>query len=248
MLAGMTGLFSLALGYVVIFVLYQRRMVSRDLEQQKRENEYQKNLLQSAIEGQEAERKRIAHDLHDDIGALLTTSRLYFNQLSPGHAEEQLQMVRNKVNMLFDEMIVNIRRISHDLRPVILESLGLTEAIESMRHSLQEAGVDFNFTHQLTCKITSEAELMLYRIVQEFINNTLKHAHASAIELLIETRGDLLYMDYKDNGVGLGAVPPAYGLGFKSIATRLSLMGSALEVASLSKGVHFLIRINTDNL
>jgi signal transduction histidine kinase len=239
LLAGMTGLFSLALGYVVIFVLYQRRMISRDLQQQKLENEYQKNLLQSAIEGQEAERKRIAHDLHDEIGALLTTSRLYFNQLSPGHAEEQLQ---------FDEMITNIRRISHDLRPVILENLGLIEAIESIRTSLHEAGVDFNFTHQLTCKITSGAELMLYRIVQELVNNTLRHAHASTIDLLIETRDDQLYLDYKDNGVGLVTSAVEHGLGFKSIATRLSLMGTTLQVTKPAQGVHFLIRINIGNL
>jgi signal transduction histidine kinase len=135
------------------------------------------------LHNQEAKRKRIAHDLHDEIGALLTTSRLYFNQLSPGHAEEQLKIVSNKINLLFDEMMTNIRRISHDLRPVILENLGLTEAIESIRDKLTEAGIDFNFTHQLTFRMTSEAELILYRIVQELVNNSLKHANARYIDL-----------------------------------------------------------------
>ena len=70
------------------------------------ESHYQKELLRSVIDSQEKERNRIAHDLHDEIGALLTTSRLYFNQLSPGRAEEQLQQVSSKMNLLFDEMII----------------------------------------------------------------------------------------------------------------------------------------------
>jgi signal transduction histidine kinase len=248
LLGGMIGLFALALGYIVIFVLYQRRMISKDLQQQKLENDYQKKLLQSAIDNQEAERKRIAHDLHDEIGALLTTSRLYFNQLSPGHAEEQLKIISHKVNHLFDEMMANIRRISHDLRPIILENLGLIEAIEGIRDKLTETGVDFHFTHQFTFRMTRDAELILYRIIQEFVNNTLKHAKASRIDLSMEMQGDQLKLIYADNGIGFTSSTKPNGLGLKSIESRLSLMEASMQVNTSQQGVRFIIYMNTNKL
>lgn len=242
LMAGMIGLFVLALGFVVIFVVYQRRIISKDLQQQKMENDHQKKLLQAAIDNQEAERKRIAHDLHDEIGTLLSTSRLYFNQLSPGQAEEQLTMVGDKINSLFDEMMVNIRRISHDLRPVVLENFGLTEAIGAIRHKLVEAGIGFNLTYHLSFKMTSESELMIYRIIQEFVSNTLKHAHATAIELSIGENTGELFLVYADNGVGF-ELPISHGLGLKSIESRLSLLAGSMQIIKQEKGVHFQIRI-----
>jgi signal transduction histidine kinase len=247
LLAGMVGLFALAMGYVVIFVLYQRRIISRDLEKQKLETEletdYQRKLLHAMIDSQEAERKRIAHDLHDEIGTLLSTSRLYFNQLSPGRAEEQLTLVSGKLNLLFDEMMGNIRRISHDLRPVILENLGLTEAIENIRHKLMEGGLAFDFTYTCTISLTREAELILYRIIQELINNTLKHAQASCISLRMEEEGDQLNITYSDNGIGFTRVEALTGLGLRSIESRLSLMETSLQIMKPEQGAQFLIRI-----
>jgi signal transduction histidine kinase len=243
LLAGMVGLFALAMGYVVIFVVYQRRIISRDLEKQKLETDYQRKLLHAVIDSQEAERKRIAHDLHDEIGTLLSTSRLYFNQLSPGRAEEQLTLVSGKLNLLFDEMMSNIRRISHDLRPVILENLGLTEAIENIRHKLMEAGIAFDFTYTGTISLSREAELILYRIIQELINNTLKHAQASRIVLQMEEDGDRLNITYSDNGVGFTRAEASAGLGLKSIESRLSLMETSLQIMKPEQGAQFLIRI-----
>jgi signal transduction histidine kinase len=248
LLAGMIGLFMLALGYIVIFVLYQRRMIARDLQQQKLETDYQKKLLQAVIENQEAERKRIAHDLHDEIGALLTTSKLYFNQLSPGRAEEQLEAISSKMNVLFDEMMGNIRRISHDLRPVVLENLGLIEAIESAGQKLRESGMDFNFIHQLTFTLSRKAELMLYRIIQELIHNTLKHARASRIDLMMDTRDDVLHLKYEDNGIGFSPLIQAPGLGLKSIESRLSLVNASIQMTKPERGICFLIQINLSQL
>lgn len=248
LLTGMVGLFALAMGFVIIFVLYQRRMIAKDLEKQKLEITHQKKLLQAVIESQEVERKRIAHDLHDEIGALLTTSRLYFNQLSPDHAGERLKMVSDKMNLLFDEMMTNIRRISHDLRPVVLENLGLIDAIESVRHKLSEAKVDFSFDHQLALTMTPEAELLLYRIVQEFVSNTLKHASASRIDILLEVSGDQLYLHYSDDGIGLSPSKSANGLGLKSIESRLSLLGATMQIVQVNRGAAFAIRFPVHNL
>jgi len=237
----MIALFILALGYVLIFVLYQRKMISKDLQQKKLENEYQKRLLRSAIDSQEAERKRIAHDLHDEIGALLTTSRLYVNQLSPGRSEEQLKMVSDRINLLFNEMMSNIRRISQDLRPVVLENLGLAEALESIRDSVLAAGIDFNFTQKGDFVLSHDDELTLYRIIQELVTNTLKHAHATRIDLSMEVQATYLHILYADNGVGFAPGDKADGLGLKSIESRLNLLEATMQKIETARGVCFLI-------
>jgi signal transduction histidine kinase len=245
LLGGMVGLFVLALGFVLIFMIYQRRMIAKDLLQQRRENDYQRNLLRAVIESQEAERKRIAHDLHDEVGALLSTSRLYFNQLQPGHAEEQLTIVGDKVNLLFTEMMGNIRRISHDLRPVVLENLGLKEAIESIRQKVCDAGIQFELTYSLSVIIQKEFELHLFRIVQELISNTVNHAGADAISLRLEEYDRRIVLSYSDNGIGF-PTKKATGLGLKSIESRLSLMKATMEITHPEKGVCFLVMIPLD--
>ncbi|GHN02229.1 hypothetical protein WSM22_37180 [Cytophagales bacterium WSM2-2] len=247
LIAGMVGLFILALGFVVIFILYQAKISARDLQQQKMENEYQKNLLQATIDNQEAERKRIASDLHDEIGALLSTSRRYFNQLSPGLAEEQLGEVSSKINTLFDEMMLNIRRISHDMRPVVLEDFGLREAIEGIQLKLMEAGMNCSFSYQLPFKMKANAELAFYRIIQELVNNTLKHGHATAIELAIMKKSGEVLLTYADNGIGF-ELHEKKGLGLKSIESRLSLLDASMEKLNETPGVHYLIRIKSSQL
>jgi signal transduction histidine kinase len=248
LLAGMIGLFFLSFGYIIIFMLYQRRMIARDLQQQKMENDHQKKMLQAVIENQEAERRRIACDLHDEIGALLSTSRLYFNQLSPGRAEAQRTTISTKINSLFDDMMASIRRISHDLRPVILENMGLIEAIEDVSDKLTEAGVTFNFTHCLTVKMSRESELMLYRIFQELVTNTLKHARASRIDFLLEVKAGQLCFDYRDNGIGFSTPDHTGGLGLKSIESRLSLLGASMQRQNTKEGVRFMAYLTLNNL
>jgi signal transduction histidine kinase len=247
LLAGMIGLFVMALGFIIIFILYQRRMISKDLEKQKMENDYQRKLLQAAINNQEAERKRIAHDLHDEIGTLLSTSRLYFNQLSPGQAEKQLNVVGDKINALFDEMMLNIRRISHDLRPIVLENFGLAEAIEGIGHKLIDAGLRFQVIYQLTFKMPHEAELILYRIIQELVSNTLKHAKATGIELSLTEKDGKACLAYMDNGIGFDT-SARNGLGLKSIESRLSLLNASMQPTKPKKGTHFLVYINITQL
>lgn len=218
------------------------------LEQEALKTRHHQELLHSSIVVQEAERKRIAQDLHDEIGGLLMASRMYFNQLGPGHSEEQLRQISEKVNGIFDEMMINIRRISHDLRPVILENLGLVEAIECLHEKLAEGGIDFNFTHRLTYHLNKEVELNLYRIIQELIGNTLKHARATHIFLDIKADDHSLSLNYGDNGIGFIPEKSSAGLGMKSIASRLTLLQGSMKVTKQDKGVLFSIHLETPQL
>ncbi len=247
LLISMIGLFSLAFGSVLIFNVYQRRMLSKDRELQQRETQYQRELLSAIIESQEMERKRIAHDLHDEIGVLLSTSKIYFNQLSPDKAEKQFGELRNRMNGLFDEMMVNIRRISHDLRPVILEKLGLVEALESLGAKLCDSGMKFYFHQNAPIPLSQHAELLIYRIIQELITNTIRHSKGDTIWLTLEGNLQHLLLHYKDNGLGM-PMHPGKGLGMKSIESRLRILDGHLEHRKTEKGVYFLITLAYDNL
>jgi signal transduction histidine kinase len=218
------------------------------LEQQELKIQHGLELLRSSIASQEIERTRIAHDIHDEIGALLTTSRIYFQELKPGQSEQELRKVSDKILWLFDEIAINIRRISHDLRPVILENLGLIDAIESMHEKLESSGIDFYFKHKINCEIRHEAELAIYRIIQELVGNTLKHAQASKIMIDLTNDNSKFYLGYQDNGFGFSSDNIKSGIGMKSIQSRLSLLNSKLEVMEAIKGVHFLAEINLKEL
>jgi len=249
LLASMLGLFILGLGSTLIFILYQRRLIDQDINRQTMQIRYQQELLRATIESQEKERTRIANDLHDDVGMLLTTSRMYLNHLSPGHAEARLAQVSDKVNLLFDEMMRRIRQISHDLRPVILENLGLIEAIDALREKLEEAGLLFYFSHDVPFRLTREAELILYRVLQELISNTLKHARAENIYLGMKVKGANFHLVYKDDGIGLARPADAsHGLGLKSIESRLKLLSSNMTITPQDSGACFSIEIPIDKL
>jgi signal transduction histidine kinase len=240
--------FIITIGVVLMNQHFRKNLYRQMLEREELKNKYQRDLLHASIKVQEVERKRIAHDLHDEIGALLTTSRLYFNQLSPTQAEEQKQQVSNKINLLFDEMIANIRRISHDLRPVVLENLGLVEGVYSLSEKLCEAGIGFNFSHQFNVQLKKEVELNLFRIIQELIGNTLKHAHATHIFIEMKEEENKFYLHYKDNGIGF--VPDSFknGLGMKSIESRLDLIDGKMQFKQPYKGVYFLMEMEIQKL
>lgn len=143
-------------------------------------------------------------------------------------------------------MMGNIRRISQDLRPVILEKLGLVEALESFGEKLEEGGMQFAFSHYLPFAISQEAELLLYRIIQELITNTLKHAQAKIIQLTLEVKSGKLFLAYRDDGLGM--VSPGAGLGMKSIESRLSVLDGVLHHEKQDQGVYFYVEIASDKL
>lgn len=236
--------FIIAIGVVLLNQHFRKNLYKQMLEKEELEKKYHYDLLCSSIETQEVERKRIAHDLHDEIGALLTTSRMYFNQLSTGQAEERLEQVSNKMNFLFDEMMANIRRISHDLRPVVLENLGLVQAINSLGEKLVESGMGFYFTHQVSFEMTTRSELILYRIIQELIGNTLKHAHAKNIRIEMKEDENTFHFIYSDDGIGFSHNEVRHGLGLKSIESRLKLLDGKMQLEeSPINGSCFLIDI-----
>jgi signal transduction histidine kinase len=235
----MAVVFILSLFVILFFIVYQRRLLSQ-------QKAYQKDLLKAVIDSQEQERNRIARELHDDIGAMLTTTRLYSGQISTDLPTEKFDTVKTKINDLFEEMITSTRRISQDLRPVILEKLGLIEGLQSLVDTFNDAGeLEVRFAAIVNQSIGKDNELNLYRIIQEMLANTLKHAQANIADIsLLEENGNLV-MNYKDDGQGMDKSKHEQekGIGLKNMESRVTISGGKLRFIDSEKGVHIQVEI-----
>jgi len=237
-LIGMLGMFFLALGVVLFFLVYQRRLLKQQKEHQQKEAEYQQQLLRANLQSQEKERNRIGKDLHDEVGAMLTTSKLYFRHLEQDAPKEKFTELKDKVFDLLEGTIASVRRVSHDLRPVVLETLGLEEAIANIRYQLNASGeVQMSFESDWKGVMNKEYQLNWYRIVQELVNNTLKHANANLVAIHMSGNGDQLKLTYTDNGIGMALGGHKLGLGLSNIESRLSLMNGKLVFNETEKGI-----------
>ncbi|MDH7446205.1 sensor histidine kinase [Aquimarina sp. 2201CG14-23] len=243
---GMVVIFLLSLSVIVFFIIYQRRLLAQQKKHQKIESDYQKELLKTSIQSQEEERTRIAKELHDDVGAMLTTTKLYMGQIEPELAPEELTSIVNKIGGFFDDMIRSVRGISQDLRPVVLEKLGFSEAVDSLVQTVRDSGkIKISFVDSTTQNIAKTKELNLYRIIQELITNTLKHAEASNIYIEMKNHDNILILVYEDDGKGLDQKQLQYrkGLGLKNIESRLSILSGTISFQEEKHGMKVQLEI-----
>lgn len=242
---GMVMFFVLALAVILFFIVYQKRLLAQQKKHRQIEADYQRELLAVAIESEEKERTRIGKELHDDVGALLTTTKLYLSQVSSELSPEELTKTTDKMRSLFDTMIQGVRNISQDLRPVILEKLGLMEAIDNLVQTVNDTGkIKAKFVDFSTSSIAKANELNVYRIIQELINNTLKHAAASNLSITISNTGKILKIVYEDDGIGLQQeYLNQKGIGLKNIESRLSVVEGTMNFSSQKSGMKATINI-----
>lgn len=249
-LCGVLGMLLLALAIIVFFMVYQKRLFAQHEAMQKMEVENQKKLLQYSIEAQEAERKRIASDLHDDIGSVLSATRIYVHQLNPELSLNDYQELKTDTVSLIDNAINTIRGISHNLFPPNLEHLGLLQVTNDFCHRIQKMnnmGIQFEYNQEP--QLTQHEELVLYRILQELTTNTLKYAQATKIEVVFNSNASSFKMTYKDNGVGFNFEAShslVKGLGLKNIESRANSIGATIHMKSQKdQGVYFELFLST---
>ncbi len=196
------------------------------------EAEQQKLLLRASIKLQEEERQRIAADLHDDAGPLLATARLYLseNMVNLDKAT-QLQSIFN-AKQIIDETIQLIRNISHSLMPPTLKNFGLESAVNDFFQKINGSGtlnVNCRF-HDYKIRLKPEKELLVFRVIQELINNILKHSNASFIHLTQHNGDENMLIRLHHDGRGLThedfikMSQSNIGLGLKNIQSRLKVI------------------------
>jgi signal transduction histidine kinase/streptogramin lyase len=203
------------------------------------------------IESQEAERKRMAGELHDSLGQhlLVIKNRAAMGaRVSASHAQVLHQAAKQ-----FDEIITTasqaideVRQIAYNLRPVNLDRLGLTSVIEELIEKVDGAsGIRFSAgIMPLDASLNPDGAINLYRIIQESINNIVKHSHATRASVEIWLEGGEIHVAVSDDGCGFNAESLRRGIGLTSIAERVRILGGAHSVASASgRGTRLTIRI-----
>jgi len=229
---GTLGMLALAIGLVVFIVFHQRRVIRYQMQMQRMEDEQQKTLLNASIRWQEEERQRIAADLHDDAGPLLATARLYLNEnLVHQDMNTQLQAIYN-AKQIIDDTIQLIRNISHSLMPPTLKNFGLESAVNDLFQKISGSGT-INASsrfHDYRTRLKPEQELIVFRIVQELVNNILKHSNASFIHLTQNYNEDKCFIRLHHDGRGITQADydklnkSTAGLGLKNIQSRVKVL------------------------
>lgn len=253
-LVGILGMFLLAVAIIVFFIQYQKKLSAQQEEIRVMETNYQRDLLNASIEAQEVERKRVATDLHDGIGSLLSAVRLYLKQLSPKKDAAKNEELLGEATFMVDTAIDQARSISHDLLPTTLDRFGVLVALEELCHRMQKIRaiqVDLSYP-DTEIKLSKTQDLALYRIVQELINNTLKHARADQIQIKFTSLPDRIQMNYLDNGQGFildDKQTARLGLGLKSIKSRVQLIEGNMQMHSEpGMGFHFEVNLEKEKL
>jgi len=229
---GTIGMLVLAIGMIVFIIFHQRKVIRYQFRLQKLEYEQQKTLLNASIRFQEEERQRIAADLHDDAGPLLATARLYLTEnLVNLDKTSQLQSIYN-AKQIIDDTIQLIRNISHSLMPPTLKNFGLESAVNDLFQKISGSG-SLNAScrfHDYKERLLPDHELIIFRVIQELINNILKHSNSSFIHLTQNLSGNKLYIRMHHDGKGLTQTDfeklnkSSGGLGLKNIQSRLKLL------------------------
>lgn len=229
---GTLGMLVLTISLVIFIIFHQRRVIRFQNKLQFMEQEQQKILLNASIKLQEEERQRLAADLHDDAGPLLATARLYLNEnLVNQDKSTQLQSIF-QARQIIDDTIQLIRNISHSLMPPTLKNFGLESAVNDLFQKISGSGT-INASsrfHEYKDRLKAEKELVIFRIVQELINNILKHSSASFIHLTQNVHGDKFYLRIHHDGRGIVQADfdklnrSTVGLGLKNISSRLRVV------------------------
>jgi two-component system sensor histidine kinase UhpB len=199
------------------------------------ENERQQSARR-VLAAQEAERVGIARDLHDAVGQLLTGVLLELNSIAESAPEHRREIDETKetVRRALDE----VRRISSELRPEMLEHLGLVSALTELTTTFgRVSGIDIerDFDPSLP-KLAPEPELAVYRIAQESLTNVARHSNASRVTIALERGADSIVLSVRDDGRGFdGSMPEAHG-GLRSMRERALLVDGALAIKESPRG------------
>lgn len=207
----------------------------------------EKELLSAVINTEDRERKRFSADLHDSLGPLLSSIKLYLGGLTDANEKEKLEMLAY-TEELIDESIKSVRTISNNIMPRTLSEEGFYASLRSFADKLEfTRAIQVNFGNKMPDKrYDSSTEVILYRIMQELINNTIKHAQADNIFINFKEVGNQLIIDYRDDGKGFNTnKTDLTGLGLKNIRDRVkSLNGNIVFSSKEGEGTEVHLKID----
>ncbi len=244
---GIAGMLALSVGLIYFVIMHQRKVLQHHIESLKAQQEYEQQLQVVSHEAQEQTMSQLASELHDDIGVTLSSVKLFLSKSSDARPELMIQS-----RLLLDESIEKLRMLSHRLHPATLQHLGLSTAIQTMLDVIHQTGLvqtEFVCSGD-TVKLPEDIELPVYRVVQELLNNLIKHAALTHIRVHISVQDNLLTIIINHNGQGINneehqaALFKKGAIGLKGIYNRIQRLKATLNFEQLP-GQHFQISILT---
>ncbi len=207
------------------------------------------SALRQLNETLEQEIQRIAHSVHDEAGQLLFAARLAMSNVAHD-IDPSLQGRIQEIGRILDQVENQLRKLSHELRPTILDDLGLIPALESLAKSVStRAGLSIQVQSSLNGRYAQKIETAVYRVIQEALTNVAKHARAKNVEIRVSSATKHLHCLVQDDGVGFdshGVVACAApgGLGLIGIRERLNAVGGTMQIDSVvGRGTKLLLKI-----
>ena len=243
-LFGSISLFLLIVsGLALLFYRNSRKLLEHqrhvhELELHRMKQDQRIMMFSSMLEGQEQERTRLARDLHDGLGGLLSGIKIELSQVNPEHPAESRHNLSRTIQHL-DNAVNELRRIARSLMPELLMKYGLAEATREFCKNLSVAGKTsvvcqvFNYRE----KLSQEKQIVLYRIIQELVNNALKHADATQILVLLQQRDDILFITVEDDGKGFNVSDAEVknGSGIANLKARAEFLNASIDIQSSPK-------------
>jgi len=229
----------------LVFAVFIQRQKRRDQEIINLKREHQIKTLESLIKGEEQERNRIAKDLHDGLNGDLSAIKFKLNKIT-----ESSDINVSEVIDMIDQSCQQVRNISHNLIPPSLENFDLIEATDEFCSKMNDAHEEFIHFQHFGDKLhlDKKSEVNIFRIIQELITNSVKHASASEISVQIVKRDSILQITVEDDGKGFKpSLSKSSGIGLKNIKSRVDYLGAELDFSSDNNGASYFIEIDIFN-
>lgn len=235
---GSCALFVLTVFFIVLIAVFIHKFKKKQAE-----------LLSAVLESQEKERKRIGSDLHDEIGPLLSAAKIQLELLKSEKGIDESNVT--ELQELLDAIFTGIRISVQSLVPTTLYHYGLVIAVKELCNKLNTAECKIEFSGDVTMKVPIPAQLNMYRIIQELLNNSVKHAHSSQIKLAFRQSETVFSINVSDNGIGLNSNKDLLtaGIGLKNIKSRVSVLNGKMIIKSaINQGTFVQVRIPKESL
>ena len=241
-----TSIFSAVLITSIVLAVVLIYFIITIVRHQRRNQQLYKLKILAEITTLENERARIAADLHDELGPILSAVKFKINSLDIHSADDQV--ILDKSNKNIDDIIRRMREISNDLLPNTLLRKGLIASLEESIDNLKKTNtLDIIFIHHEIPDLTKEGSINIYRIIQEIIHNTIKHANATVLKIECTINKRNLIILTEDNGKGFDYVQQSKenaGLGLRNLLSRTDVLGGNMYIESrIGKGTKYTFEI-----
>lgn len=241
------SIFIVFFGAIILFIRqYKLKKTEHLLQLQSQKEEHRKELLTTQLEIQQQTMQYIGREIHDDIGQKLTLACLYVQQLSK---ETKTQSMFEKIDAISDiinQSLVDLRNLSKSLTNDVIASKSIVELLtkESRKvNILQKCHVRFIFNDEFV-EINYQQKSVLVRIAQEFIQNSLKYANCSQIDIELLTQNAAISLKLSDNGIGFDSNKNTTGMGLQNMKKRTEIIGGKFNLESSNRGTVVFIKID----